>query len=395
MDRKFTVIIPTRERADTLVHSIKTCIAQEYDQLEILVCDNASQDHTKDVVHSFNDSRIRYINPGHRVSMMENFEFAFSHVQNGYVISMGDDDGLTRNSVQKANQMLADSRCEAIVSDFAHYMWPNVKTDSANQLLFSTKTGYEVRSSKQSLKAVLYGRHPFNHVPCIYYGYLNSEILNRLRQKHGKLFLTNIVDVFSSVAVSLSLPQYCFSFEPLAINGTSNHSNGASFLKVTKDDTEKNRWFSENTTTSLASFTTSPSIKMMLAEACHALIVNNSDLLKQGEVDFKVLFSQALQDVRLYPKSDIDPMAIKKTANALQVEIREASTWQIFLATIELYAQRLPKFFQSSIVDVSLMSVHDVNAAAASLQAMCSYAQQAKLSSKFDLLKSRFLTVRK
>ncbi len=395
MDRKFTIVIPTRERASTLLHSIKTCIAQDYDQLEILVCDNASQDSTKEVVHAFSDPRIRYINTGRRVSMMENFEFAFSHVDSGYVLSMGDDDGLTRNSVVKANQLISDTHCEAVVSDFAHYMWPNVKTDSANQLLFSTKTGYEIRSTKQALEGVLYGRYPFNHVPCIYYGYLNSDILKKLRQKHGKLFLTNIVDVFSSVAVSLSIPNFCFSHEPLAINGTSNHSNGASFLKVTKDDTEKNRWFAENTSTSLPPFTTSPSIKMMLAEACHALLVNHSELLKKDEVNFKALFAQALQDVQLYPKSDIDPLAIMTTANALQIELPTPSQWRNWMAKIELYQQRIPKFLQSKIVDASLMSVDDVDAAASSLQVMCSFAQQTRISDKIKLLKSRFSTVRK
>ncbi len=73
---KFTVIIPTRERADTLYYSLKTCVTQDYDDLEILVSDNFSQDNTREVVESFKDPRIRYINTGKRVSMSDNWEFA-------------------------------------------------------------------------------------------------------------------------------------------------------------------------------------------------------------------------------------------------------------------------------------------------------------------------------
>ena len=61
---KFSVIIPTRERSDTLQSSLKTCVGQDYDNLEIIVSDNFSTDNTREVVESFDDPRIRYINTG-------------------------------------------------------------------------------------------------------------------------------------------------------------------------------------------------------------------------------------------------------------------------------------------------------------------------------------------
>ena len=51
----FTVIIPTRERSDTLQHALHTCVIQDYDNLEILISDNLSQDHTREVVESYKD----------------------------------------------------------------------------------------------------------------------------------------------------------------------------------------------------------------------------------------------------------------------------------------------------------------------------------------------------
>ena len=52
----FTVVIPTRERAEVLQHCLKTVVAQDYDNLEILVSDNFSCDDTEDVVRSFKES---------------------------------------------------------------------------------------------------------------------------------------------------------------------------------------------------------------------------------------------------------------------------------------------------------------------------------------------------
>jgi len=48
--RKFTIVIPTRDRADTLIYSIQNALAQDYENFEILVSDNASNDNTKKVV---------------------------------------------------------------------------------------------------------------------------------------------------------------------------------------------------------------------------------------------------------------------------------------------------------------------------------------------------------
>ena len=86
MKNKFTILIPTRERADTLYHTIRACLNQTYSNYEVIVSDNYSQDNTYDVVHSFSDSRLKYINTGKRMSMSENFDFALSYVSDGYVM---------------------------------------------------------------------------------------------------------------------------------------------------------------------------------------------------------------------------------------------------------------------------------------------------------------------
>jgi glycosyltransferase involved in cell wall biosynthesis len=394
MQNKFTVIIPTRERADTLLYALQTCIAQDYENLEILVCDNASQDGTYDVVHSFNDSRIKYINSGRRISMMENFELAFSHVSSGYVYSMGDDDGLTRQSISKVNAIINSTHCRAVTSDFAHYMWPSVDSSAAGQLLFSAKESFQVRDASDDLKQVLYGRRPFNHVPCIYYGYIHTDLINQLRQQHGRLFLTNVIDVFSSVALCSMMKNYVFSSEPLAINGTSSRSNGAAFLQITKDDTEKNRWYTENQTTSLPPFVMTGSIKMMLAEACYALENSSSSLVPTSGYDYKKMFKQACHDAYLYPKSKIELDLLKNIASQLGYHNIEVSELSNLFSKFELYAQRLPKFLNSQLICASDLGATNGESAAVLLQASLENKNYINLAKKIELLLNRFIAVR-
>ena len=39
---KFSVVIPTRERAETLQHCLRTCLVQNFDDYEVVVSDNGS-----------------------------------------------------------------------------------------------------------------------------------------------------------------------------------------------------------------------------------------------------------------------------------------------------------------------------------------------------------------
>jgi glycosyltransferase involved in cell wall biosynthesis len=61
MAPRVTVIIPTKNRAAYLVGAISSVLNQSFEDLEVVVVDDASEDRTEDVVRSFRDRRVRYI----------------------------------------------------------------------------------------------------------------------------------------------------------------------------------------------------------------------------------------------------------------------------------------------------------------------------------------------
>ena len=60
IDDIVSVIIPTYNRADKIVCSVKSVLAQTYDNIEVIVVDDASEDNTEEVVLKIKDSRLRY-----------------------------------------------------------------------------------------------------------------------------------------------------------------------------------------------------------------------------------------------------------------------------------------------------------------------------------------------
>lgn len=61
LNPRFSIVIPTRERAETLWHTLRACLAQRFDSYEIVVCDNCSSAATKETVKSFESRKIKYI----------------------------------------------------------------------------------------------------------------------------------------------------------------------------------------------------------------------------------------------------------------------------------------------------------------------------------------------
>ncbi len=56
----FSIVMPTFNRADLIIDSIKTAINQDYPNFEVIVVDDGSTDNTESVVMALQNPRIRY-----------------------------------------------------------------------------------------------------------------------------------------------------------------------------------------------------------------------------------------------------------------------------------------------------------------------------------------------
>ena len=234
-----TVIIPTRERSDVLYHSLKTLTAQKYEDLRIIVSDNASKDRTSEVVKSFNDARIQYINPGKRISMSHNWEFALSHVREGWVGFLGDDDGFLPGALNNVAAAIISTDCKAIRYSTCNYTWPGVGASSSGRMQVPLTSGFATRSSTKWIGKVLSGVTSYTELPTLYNGgFAEVEFLKSL-YRNDKFFHSCTPDVYSGLVIAEQSEDYLRAFEPIAVNGASRHSNGTSFFTARNPDQEK------------------------------------------------------------------------------------------------------------------------------------------------------------
>ncbi|MDO9406421.1 MAG: glycosyltransferase family 2 protein [Polaromonas sp.] len=248
-----TIVVPTRERADTLHHTLRTLVDQDYPQLEILVSDNASVDDTAKVVASFDDSRIRYVRTPGRVGMAENWEFALDNARGQFITYIGDDDAFLPDAITKAMALLCASGLPALVWRKTEYCWPDYPVQEMQNLIIIGKRNGEARvvDAAAQLQLVMSFRDSYSTLPCLYNGIIKTELLRKVRSTSATNIFFNAVspDVYSGIVLSLTMTSYLWTDFPFSVNGASRHSNGTSFTRSNGEDlsTPAGKFKSENT----------------------------------------------------------------------------------------------------------------------------------------------------
>lgn len=335
---KFTVIIPTRERCDTLESSLKTCVTQDYENLEIIVSDNFSQDNTKEIVKSFRDSRIRYINTGKRVSMSDNWEFALSHVDGGYIMFLGDDDGLLPGSLAELNKVIIETACEAISWKSASYTWPDfISKTGRNLLMIPLQTALVKRNSKEMLIDVINFKRPYGELPLLYRGFVSYDAIKRVLQKSGRFFHSMTPDVYSGIALACILETYYFSFKPYAIIGASHHSIGAASFVVGSDQPTAKEFLNENNMPFHSNLVNVPSMPIIVAES-FLQAQDHISSAKRFKIDIKKVLKAAFKQSVHYTNNQYEMVieAVKKIAHLNQIDDN-------FISQIILAHKNLPR----------------------------------------------------
>jgi glycosyltransferase involved in cell wall biosynthesis/predicted SAM-dependent methyltransferase len=240
--QKFTVVIPTLNRVETLESALKTCVIQDHPHFEIIVSDNASVDNTAALVNSITDPRIRYINPGYRLGLSEHWEFALSHVSEGYVTILGDDGGLLPGAIKAISGLIESSGTKAFTWRKVDYCWPqHIVEDYRNYLAMSLDDSVISSDCSVQVRRAVDFQIPYYDLPCINNSFIAIDTINEFKKLNSEMMFTATApDIFSGFAVASILDQYTFSNRPYSISGGLTKSNGTETVQKELEDPIEN-----------------------------------------------------------------------------------------------------------------------------------------------------------
>ena len=245
-DIRFSIIIPTRERAETLKYAIRTCLYQDFENYEVIVYDNCSSAETKRVVHSFKSEKIKYFRSDKPLAMSDNWELALSHAVGEYIIFIGDDDGLLLNSLSKIDCLIRELDVKALCWTPILYIWPdvpmpykpNVPIPATNTIKIPWKRGIRFLKSINVIPKSANNQLKSDPLPSIYHNTIHRDLVDLLRKKTGRVFGACAPDLYTGFAFAYLIKEYYVLDYPLSIMGISSKSNGfAQYLLQDKDST--------------------------------------------------------------------------------------------------------------------------------------------------------------
>jgi hypothetical protein len=229
---RFSIVIPTRNRIDTLKHALATCVRQSFCDYEVVVFDNCSDPPVEAHLPEFDTAHVKCHRSDKPLAMSESWECSLSHATGEYVTILGDDDGLLQFTLELADQAINMLGVKALRWDWALYRWPDsAPDDEVNQLRIPVARVMRVVESQPAIMAVSRYRMWYGMLPMVYNSFVHRDVLKEIRHATGRTFCSLSPDVYSGFSIAHRVGRYGSLGVPLGIAGIGAQSNGQAHLR--------------------------------------------------------------------------------------------------------------------------------------------------------------------
>ncbi|MBP6004844.1 MAG: glycosyltransferase family 2 protein [Pyrinomonadaceae bacterium] len=228
-----SVVVPTRNRAKLLPFAIRSVLSQTFNDFEIIVSDNFSSDDTRQVVETFDDSRIRYARSASSLSMGDSWEFALSHAKGEYITFLSDDDAYSKVYLESMLRILDENRADIATSRIAFYYSDRSKEygkniDPESLVLLPYDRKFHVFEKQEAIELLLSRFElttnsvpsPRINFPQLVNTIHHSSIIKKVKDGVGNLFPLVGSDIYTAALFLNAADKYCYVDEPLYLQRT-------------------------------------------------------------------------------------------------------------------------------------------------------------------------------
>jgi glycosyltransferase involved in cell wall biosynthesis len=114
-----SIILPTHNGSAYIAQSIESCLNQSYGNVELIVVNDASKDDTKDIISSYEDTRIFYLENDTNMGLANSLNKGFSRSKGDFLTWTSDDNYYTPDALTKMLSKLKETKSVDFV--YANY----------------------------------------------------------------------------------------------------------------------------------------------------------------------------------------------------------------------------------------------------------------------------------
>ena len=123
-----SVILPTYNNEGTIFDSIKSILNQSYQDFELIIINDCSTDKTKQVIESFDDNRIIYLENNKNIGRSKSRNMAIKIAKGDFIAVMDGDDISVPNRLSKQLKYLIENpKIDLVASNIIFFTDEKVK----------------------------------------------------------------------------------------------------------------------------------------------------------------------------------------------------------------------------------------------------------------------------
>lgn len=234
----FSILIPTKNRADLLRMAVQSLLEQTFGDYEVVVSDNNSSNDTRSVIASLGDQRIKYTRSEHDLSATANWNNCFRLSTGRYIMMIGDDDYLLPECLEILHSLITSYEQPNIVQAGAALYSPPDRFErywrnTVNVPLSRGGESHRVISAR-ALEAIFSFHFPFETQSVCY----SRALLEVVAQGRDGPYAEAYPDHFCAIAALLHAKEYISTRKPVIILGRGPRGLGAMALSSPSDAEE-------------------------------------------------------------------------------------------------------------------------------------------------------------
>jgi glycosyltransferase involved in cell wall biosynthesis len=250
---KYSVLLPTRNGGLFLENCIQSILEQDYEDMELVISDNANTDCTAEIISKFaGHPHVKVLRLDEPVSVTNNWNNALCASSGDYFIMMGDDDYLLPNYFLRMDRILMEyNQPDCVLHNAYSYVAPNSISNNPNSFYseshfqFGGDLGSECRLTQEQCFGIVRDMFDFKvRIPLNMQTTLVSRKVFNL--VNDGLFQQPFPDHYALNSLLLVATNWIFSPEKLLVVGVSpksfghfvysnNQASGLSYLGISAD----------------------------------------------------------------------------------------------------------------------------------------------------------------